>query len=111
MAGVFWMVLAVVLTLASFFLELVNGSGGHPRAALAGAIGFAMGPYILASILLFFNKYRNPASFFKAVAILSFLLVMNGMVQVADKKMSRQKSAENTVKSVESVNTKKTGNG
>jgi len=85
MRAVIWGIVAFVFVAGNFILDLATiAPGSRSTAAIAGAVGYAAGPCVLAAILLFSKKYRY-ATFFKAAAWISGLLFVGTLVNFGAK--------------------------
>jgi hypothetical protein len=79
-----WVTFALALTAASFAIDLLRWHEvANPQSQVASSLGYASGPYIIAFVCMAWKKYRNPASFFKIVALLSGLLFLSGLGNIA----------------------------
>jgi len=75
---VVWAVIAILALIANFGIGMAMWAKGTAHssaftAAAAGALGYALGPFIIAGICTFSKQYRNLHSFFKVAGILGIV--------------------------------------
>jgi MFS family permease len=81
---VLWAVLAILAFAMNMMIELASWPKHlNPQNALSSAFGFAIGPFLMACLCLFFKEHRNWHSYFKTAAIIAVLLVFAGIGKIA----------------------------
>ncbi len=78
---IFWILVAIFASLLNFGLDLAGWSkaGPVPTTALAASAGFALGPFLLASLCMISGQYRSLHGFFKIAGIFALLMVCVGI--------------------------------
>lgn len=79
----FWILLAALATTVNFVIDLAGmNDGSVPSNAVSVALGYALGPMLLSTLILFWKKHRSFHAYFRFAAIISWLLVLSGLGQL-----------------------------
>ncbi len=83
MASTLWGVIAVLLSIANFIVDMgTKTPGGHARVMAFASLGYALAPFILSGLFMIWAKDRSWAKFFKYSAILGILGLLAGLGNV-----------------------------
>jgi len=78
-----WAVIAVVLAIANFTVDLGTATaGGEASVKMSSSIGYALGPAIIAALFMIPQKFRGWGNFFKYTAIISLLALFSSLGNV-----------------------------
>ena len=83
MATILWGLVAVVLAIANFIVDLgTKTPGGHASVMASASLGYALAPFILSGLFMIWAKDRSWAKFLKYSAILGLLGLFAGLGNV-----------------------------
>ena len=75
-----WAVIAVVLAIANFVVDLgTQTPGGEASVKASASVGYALGPAIIAALFMIPKRFRGWGNFFKYTAIIAFLALLAGL--------------------------------
>lgn len=78
-----WAVIAITLGIINFGLDIGSWPRGTaPKSAFSGAVGYALGPFILAALCMISKQHRSMHGFFKVAGIVGFLLMFSSLGRI-----------------------------
>lgn len=83
MKTVIWAVVAVLLAIINFVVDLgTTTPGGAPSVMMSASVGYALAPAVLSALVMTQRKYRSWENFFKYAAIGGVLGLFGGLAHI-----------------------------